>query len=40
MTDLIERAMQHVPFIEQPSLEEYFESDAEARNFAASLIKL
>lgn len=40
MTDLIERTMQHVPFIEKPTLEEYFDSDAEARNFAASLIKL
>jgi 1-deoxy-D-xylulose-5-phosphate reductoisomerase len=40
MTDLIERTVQHVPFIEQPSLEDYFDSDAEARNFAASLIKL
>ena len=40
MTDLVERSMQHVPFIAQPTLEEYFESDAEARNFAASLIKL
>jgi 1-deoxy-D-xylulose-5-phosphate reductoisomerase len=40
MTEMIERAMQHVPFIESPTLEEYFESDAEARNFAASLIKL
>jgi len=40
MTDLVERTMQHVPFIERPSLEEYFESDGEARNFAASLIKL
>ena len=40
MTDLIERTMQHVPFIEKPTLEEYFESDGEARNFAASLIKL
>lgn len=40
MTDLIERAMQHVPFIEKPTLEEYFDSDGEARNFAASLIKL
>jgi 1-deoxy-D-xylulose-5-phosphate reductoisomerase len=38
MTDLVERSMQHVPFIAQPTLEEYFESDAEARNFAASLI--
>jgi 1-deoxy-D-xylulose-5-phosphate reductoisomerase len=40
MTDLIERTMEHVPFVAQPSLEDYFESDAEARNFAASLIKL
>jgi 1-deoxy-D-xylulose-5-phosphate reductoisomerase len=40
MTDLIEKTMQHVSFIEKPSLEEYFDSDAEARNFAASLIKL
>ena len=40
MTDLIERTMQYVPFIPNPTLEEYFESDAEARNFAASLIKL
>jgi len=40
MTDLIERTMQHVPFIAKPTLEEYFESDGEARNFAASLIKL
>jgi len=40
MTDLIERTMQHVPFVENPTLEEYFDSDAEARNFAASLIKL
>lgn len=40
MTDLIERTVQHVSFIEHPSLEDYFDSDAEARNFAASLIKL
>lgn len=40
MTDLIERTMQQVPFIEKPTLEEYYESDAEARNFAASVIKL
>lgn len=40
MTDLIERTMQHVHFIEKPTLEEYFASDAEARNFAASVIKL
>lgn len=40
MTELIERTMQHVPFIAEPTLEQYFDSDAEARNFAASLIKL
>lgn len=40
MTELVERTMQHVPYIAQPTLEEYFESDGEARNFAASLIKL
>ena len=40
MTDLIERTLQHVPLIKQPSLEDYFDSDAEARNFAASFIKL
>ena len=40
MTDLVERTMQQVAFIGQPTLEEYFESDGEARNFAASLIKL
>ncbi len=40
MTDLIEKTMQHVPFIEKPTLEEYYESDGEARNFAADLIKL
>jgi 1-deoxy-D-xylulose-5-phosphate reductoisomerase len=40
MTDLVERTMQEIPFIEHPTLEEYFDSDGEARNFAASLIKL
>lgn len=40
MTDLIERTMEHIPFIENPTLDQYFESDAEARNYAASLIHL
>jgi 1-deoxy-D-xylulose-5-phosphate reductoisomerase len=40
MTEVIERTMQKIPFIAKPSLEEYFESDAEARNFAASLLNL
>jgi 1-deoxy-D-xylulose-5-phosphate reductoisomerase len=40
MTDIIERTMQKISFINKPSLEEYYESDGEARNFAADLIKL
>jgi 1-deoxy-D-xylulose-5-phosphate reductoisomerase len=40
MTDVIERTMQRVSYIETPTLEEYFDSDGEARNFAADLIKL
>lgn len=40
MTDVIEKTMQNISFIEKPTLEEYFESDGEARNFAADLIKL
>ena len=40
MTDVIEKTMQSIPFIEKPTLEEYFDSDGEARNFAASLINL
>jgi len=40
MTDVIERTMQKISFIDKPSLEEYFESDGEARSFAADLIKL
>lgn len=40
MTDVIEKVMQKVPYIEKPTLEEYYESDGEARNYAADLIKL
>ena len=40
ITAVVEQTMQEIAFIEKPNLEEYFESDAEARNFAASLIKL
>jgi 1-deoxy-D-xylulose-5-phosphate reductoisomerase len=40
MTDVIEKVMQKVPFIEKPTLEEYFESDGHARTYAADLIKL
>jgi 1-deoxy-D-xylulose-5-phosphate reductoisomerase len=40
MTDVIEKTMQKVAFIEKPTLEEYFDSDGEARTFAADIIKL
>lgn len=40
ITELVERAMDKISYIPKPTLEEYFESDAEARNFAASLINL
>ncbi len=40
MTEVIERTMEKMFFIQEPSLQEYFDSDAEARNFAASLINL
>ena len=40
MTEIIERTMAEIPFIEHPTLEDYFNSDGEARNFAASLINL
>ena len=40
MTDIIEKVMEKVPYIDKPSLEEYFESDGEARHYAADLIKL
>jgi 1-deoxy-D-xylulose-5-phosphate reductoisomerase len=40
MTDVIEKTADKLPFIAQPTLDEYLESDGEARNYAASLIKL
>lgn len=40
MTDVIEKTMQHIPFIQEPSLEDYSASDGEARNFAADMIRL
>jgi len=40
MTDVIERTMAEIPFIQNPTLQEYFESDGESRNFAATLINL
>ena len=40
MTDVIEKTMQKIPFIAEPTLEDYYESDGLARNYAADLIKL
>ena len=40
ITAVVEKSMEYVSFIENPTLQEYFDSDGEARNFAASLMKL
>lgn len=40
MTEVVEQTMAKISFIENPTLEEYFETDGEARNFAASLIHM
>ena len=40
MTEVVEQTMFKIPYIENPTLEEYFESDGEARSFAASLIQM
>jgi 1-deoxy-D-xylulose-5-phosphate reductoisomerase len=40
ITAVVEKTMQKINYIEKPNLTDYFESDGEARNFAASLINL
>jgi 1-deoxy-D-xylulose-5-phosphate reductoisomerase len=40
MTEMVERAINKIPFIEKPTLEELYHSDGEARNFAATLIEM
>lgn len=40
ITAVIEKTMEKINYIEKPNLTDYFESDGEARNFAASLIHL
>jgi 1-deoxy-D-xylulose-5-phosphate reductoisomerase len=40
ITAVVEKTMEKISFIENPTLDDYLESDAEARNFAASLIQL
>ena len=40
MTDLIERTLEKIEFIANPTLDDYYETDGAARDFAASLIQL
>ncbi|HJV18423.1 MAG TPA: 1-deoxy-D-xylulose-5-phosphate reductoisomerase [Sediminibacterium sp.] len=40
MTEMVEQTMAKVHFIEQPTLQEYFDTDAAARDFAASLVHM
>ena len=40
MTEVVEKTMQNVAHIAEPNLEDYFETDGEARTFAASLIQM
>jgi 1-deoxy-D-xylulose-5-phosphate reductoisomerase len=40
ITEVVERTMNKITYISNPTLEEYFDSDGEARNFAASLIQM
>ncbi|WP_207493017.1 1-deoxy-D-xylulose-5-phosphate reductoisomerase [Aridibaculum aurantiacum] len=40
MTEVVEQTMNRISFIESPTLEEYYDTDGEARSFAASLIQM
>lgn len=40
MTEVIEQTMTKINFIENPTLSDYFETDAEARNFAATIVNI
>ena len=40
MTEMVERTLQKIPFILNPTLEQLYECDGEARNFAATLIEM
>ncbi|MBS4042747.1 MAG: 1-deoxy-D-xylulose-5-phosphate reductoisomerase [Chitinophagaceae bacterium] len=40
ITDVIDKTIHTIRFIENPTIEELFESDSEARSFAANIIKL
>ena len=38
MSDLIEDALAHIPYLESPTLEDYLQTDAETRRYTGSLI--
>ena len=40
MTEIVEQSMSKITFIEKPTLQEYFDTDAETRDFAASLVHM
>ncbi len=40
ITAMVEQTMEKIDFIQNPTLEQYYESDAEARSFAATLIQM
>ncbi len=40
ITAVVEKCLQKLNYIEKPNLTDYFESDGEARNLAASLVKM
>lgn len=40
ITEVVEQAMGKVPYINHPTLEEYYSTDGEARSFAASMIQM
>jgi 1-deoxy-D-xylulose-5-phosphate reductoisomerase len=40
ITAVVEKTMANIAFIKKPTLDEYFETDGEARNFAASVMKM
>jgi 1-deoxy-D-xylulose-5-phosphate reductoisomerase len=39
MSDMIDKTLEQVPFVEHPTLEDYQHSDAEARTYATEFIK-
>jgi 1-deoxy-D-xylulose-5-phosphate reductoisomerase len=40
ITAVVEKTMETISFIEKPTLQEYYDSDAEAREYAATLLKI